>query len=439
MASEVKKYAIGGFAVFAAYGTDLTSDPSFVPVLTSGQRVKIEKINDDEGMVVLAVDETGAILKDADGKAIGDTVFPEEVEAEAEVEGDEEVVTETVAAEAPKAGKRAAGNGKAKPAAAEKVKAPTKAEQKAADKAAAEKAKADALAKKEADKAAALKAKEDAKAAKDAEKQKKAEAKLATPDNDDPLMIRVEETQSVTAAIAQEKSALAAAKMLVNRSEQTDFTLGGVLHNIYITGAFKTLGYDGKRGFSDYVEKELGVQYRKARYLISIYTTFAQVFRAKGITEEDLLKLGWSKAKELARIPVNKLVEDYDSLMSMASDGTKSRDELIAHINKNYEVITRNETVQAVSLKFRLIADAADTVNQALEKAKGLAGDGADLNKALEYMAGDWLNTAASETTMTLQSLIDLAQAQFGVTLVTADEAATGVQSDDEHVAEQAA
>ncbi|AHC30491.1 hypothetical protein CC53_gp074 [Rhizobium phage vB_RleS_L338C] len=451
MASEYKQ---GDIVAFKDYEDSAKAAEGFVAILEPGQTLRIEKVGDDGSLIVVAIDEEGAAILGDDNKPVADQVFPEEVEELAGDEATEETDTDGASAtdaataeeaapaktEAPApAGKRAAGTGKAKPAAAVKEKAPTAAEKKAKEKAdakaAAEKAKADAAAKKLADKEAADKAKADAKAAKEAEKQKKAEAKLATPDNDDPLMIRVDETKTVT-EILKDQSALEAAKMLVNRSEQTDFTLGGVLHNIYVTGAFKSIGYDGKRGFSDYVESELGVQYRKARYLITIYTTFAQVFRAKGITEDDLLKLGWSKAKELARIPVNKLVEDYDKLIAMAVDKEKSRDDLIAHIKDNYEVVQREETVKAIDLKFRLVADAADVVNQALEKAKGLVGEGADLNKALEYMAGDWLNTAASETTMTLQSLIDLASAQFGVTLVAAEEGST---SEAGEVAEQAA
>lgn len=448
MASE---YKVGDYATFKAYDEALSSEPGFVPNLEAGQLVRIETINDDGGMAVFAIDEDGNPILDGENKPVGDTLFPEEVEpfVDGEAEGSEEGVDgasatdEATAGEAapaeaaaPAAPKRSAGKGKT--AAAPKEKAPTKAELKAKEKAEKEAAKAkaikdkeDAKAKAAADKEAAAKVKAEEKAKKEAERA----AKLASSDNDDPLMIRVDETQSVKTIIASEKGALEAAKVLVNRSEQTDFTLGGVLHNIYVTGAFKTLGYDGKRGFSDYVERELGVQYRKARYLISIYTTFAQVFRAKGITEEDLLKIGWSKAKELARVPVDKLVADYDVLIAMAVSKEKSRDELIEHIKENYEVVQREEKVKAIDLKFRLVADAADVVNEALNKAKGLAGDGADLNKALEYMAGDWLNTAESQNTMTLQSLIDLAAAQFGVTL----EVVEGPVETSGEAAEQAA
>lgn len=424
------KYNKGDIALFADYGDDAKADANFAPILEAGQRVRVETVSDD-GIIVFAIDEEGNTLNDAEGNPVADTVFPEEM---GEIEGAEGAATETAPAaeapadEAPAAAekpKRSAG----KAAAAPKEKAPTKAEVKAQEKAEKEAAKQQAAADKEAakqkaaaDKEAAAKEKEEAKAKREADKKAREEAKAAKPDNDDPLMIRVEETKSVT-EVLKGRSAIEAAKMLVNRNEQTEFTLGGVLHHIYVTGEFKTLGYDGKRGFSDYVEQALGVAYRKARYLISIYTTFAQVFRAKGITEDDLLKLGWSKAKELARIPVNQLVENYDSLIAMASDGETSRDELIKHISENYEVTQRKETVKAIDFRFRLVADAAEMAKDALDQAKKLAGDNADDNKAFEYIVGDWLSTAESNNTMTLQSLIDLAAAQFGVTLVQSDTA----------------
>lgn len=46
-------------------------------------------------------------------------------------------------------------------------------------------------------------------------------------------------------------------------AEETFLSLGGVLSHIYETGAHKSLGYTGKRGFADYMLKELNIQYRE--------------------------------------------------------------------------------------------------------------------------------------------------------------------------------
>ncbi len=72
----------------------------------------------------------------------------------------------------------------------------------------------------------------------------------------------------------------------------------------------------GKRGFEDYIEKELGVKYRKARYLINIY----DYFTALGIDETKLGQMGWSKAKEL----VGKATkENFDELVEFANNHTR--------------------------------------------------------------------------------------------------------------------
>jgi hypothetical protein len=77
-----------------------------------------------------------------------------------------------------------------------------------------------------------------------------------------PLVQPIVDSQTVR-TILESKDMLDAAKELAVVAEETFISLGGVLHHIYETGAHKTLGYDGKRGFADYMLKALNIQYRK--------------------------------------------------------------------------------------------------------------------------------------------------------------------------------
>lgn len=104
---------------------------------------------------------------------------------------------------------------------------------------------------------------------------------------------------------------LKAAARLVERQDRDDFTLGGVLSHIQRYNLHCTLGYSGTSDFQQYIEQELGVKYRKARYLISIYECFSKL----GLDEQRLSAMGWSKAKELVRV-VNK--DNFDALADFA-------------------------------------------------------------------------------------------------------------------------
>jgi len=85
-------------------------------------------------------------------------------------------------------------------------------------------------------------------------------------------------------------------------------------------------------GFKDYVKQELRVGYRKARYLISIHRALAPL----GAGADQLRGLGWAKAKEIARVPVEHLARDLDALVQFALK--YKRYELIDHINARYGV-----------------------------------------------------------------------------------------------------
>jgi hypothetical protein len=225
---------------------------------------------------------------------------------------------------------------------------------------------------------------------------------------------------SVTAALAaQGGDALKAAKSLVDRAEQTDFTLGGVLRTIHETGVFKTLGFDGKRGFDEYVERTLGIASRKARYLMAIYTKFALL----GVDETRLEEIGWSKAKELARIEDAELKKDFTKLVKKATDST--RDELIEHIKTKYKVTTRggggDNSVKMVDFRFRLAEEEATTVTEGLKEACTAAGTD-DLNVGFAYLVGDWRNTGTGQD-LDLEQSMEMLCAKFGLQRITFTDA----------------
>lgn len=240
------------------------------------------------------------------------------------------------------------------------------------------------------------------------------------------LIVTISDSQSVIQLLA-EKDAISAAKYLLTQEQKTLYTLGGVLKHVNETGAYKSLGYDGKNGFNEFCENELGVKYRKAMYMITIYSTFQQI----GVAEDELERIGWSKLAELARIPVDKLTDDLDDLLTRAKSGT--RDGLVEHIKEHYEVATQAARVKKTKFSFSVVEAEGETVRRALDHAKTLAQTD-DINVAFLHVCGDWMNNAQG-TDLDLNAFVALAVSRFGREAIEARLAETedeeGNQSDD--------
>jgi hypothetical protein len=219
------------------------------------------------------------------------------------------------------------------------------------------------------------------------------------------------------AMVLSEQDALEAAEALAVKAEETYFTLGGVLAHIYYGDIYKRAGFNGKRGFEEYVEQRLNINYRKAMYLIDIYTTF----RRLGVDEKRLSQIGWSKAKELTK---HATKENFEELVEIAD--TKSRAELQEYIRSEL-VNPSNETgerVRRTTMKFVLFADQAESVTRAINLAKERVGSDNE-NQALEYIAIEWL-TQNEGVEVSLEDAMRALEAKYGVILSVGD-GSTGI------------
>lgn len=375
-------YKIGDYAIFGGYQAQPEGGDE---ILQKDDPVKIVSF-DDNGLdiIVVKVDEEGEEIVDDQNEPVAvERVYVEELiratvveEAEAETPAEPEAEAETEA------------------------EAPAKAAPK--KKAAAKKAPAKKATKKTA-----------------VEAEPEAETSAAITVSDVVVAPSVAE-------ILSQSDALTAAKTLVERAEQTDFTLGGVLANIQETGAYKRAGYSGKGAFDNYVKAELFMEKRKAYYLINIYSKFMRC----GIPEAKLAEIGWSKAKELVRVDDDALRDNYDQLFEYAKDN--NREDLISYLKTNYAVASRGQTVRMVSFTFRLAEEEAEAARTAITEAQAIIGE-ADPNKAFAYILGDWRNSAAGSD-MTLDDFVAMAEAKFGVTLT-----ATPVEGDEPQAEEEQA
>lgn len=239
----------------------------------------------------------------------------------------------------------------------------------------------------------------------------------------------VEDSRRVTALLA-EQDALDAAKALITQVDEAYFTLGGVLSHIYYEGIYKTISadYNGKKGFALYTAKELNVAYRKAMYLIDIYTTF----RRLGADETQLSRIGWSKAKELTRFAT---VDNFDELLEAAAGMT--REELVPHLRSSYvdaETGQHVEQIQQQRRTFVLTGDQIQNVEIAISTARQNMDSDSD-GVALDAICTEWL-TIYGQTEMRLEDYLRFLEAKFGVRLVPESAVAeVSVDSADKEIA----
>ena len=370
------------------------SDPSMTDdqkILVPGQILKITAVKGEGDAREYEAVQTGV------DDPLGDTVFPEEIKA-----------APTTAAGAKTAAK------------VEKLNTPEtpKSDAKAAKKVAEAKEKA---APAPAVEKAAAKGKGKAKAAETPAAAEPAAAVETPPQAAQRVVegqvVTVQDTAAV-AALLREHDALTAAKQLVQQQEETYFALGGVLNHIYTEGTFKLAGYEGKRGFETYVETELGVAYRKAMYLIGIYT----YFRSLGVDEKRLAEIGWSKAKELVGVATPETFDDY---VNFAAD--HSREELKAHIASGSTSAgdgTASTQVEKKRFTFVLHGDAAVGVERALGAAQAeIEGEPANkLSMAFEMIVTEWAMTKEG-VEVSLEDALVAIETRFGVRLGLLDEA----------------
>lgn len=208
-------------------------------------------------------------------------------------------------------------------------------------------------------------------------------------------------TSDVTAELGEDGSdAVKAAKRLLETAERTYYTLGGVLAYIDRNATYegvKVKGekpYQGKEGFALFCSEHLGVEYRKARYLINIY----EAFSGAGLNATKIANIGWSKAKELVAILVAEpeAADKWIELAKTSSTG-KLQESVKARLTKigAKQHGNSNERTRSVICKFVVHADEGKVVEQALALAKEQSDTESD-SEAFAYIVKEWISYQGS-------------------------------------------
>lgn len=170
---------------------------------------------------------------------------------------------------------------------------------------------------------------------------------------------------------------------LVDRARQLNadignsyIELGKVCKTMIAQGVPDQLGYED---IGEFFEKEIGLHYRKARYLTAI-ATFIEEHQ---LSEHEVGQLGWSKAKELVGAPAEKVTELLELAPKVSTEELKERIREAKNVNSDATLKAK----KTLNLKF--FDDQMIVVDSGLDLAcKVYETD----NKALAFfkMVSDW-------------------------------------------------
>lgn len=168
---------------------------------------------------------------------------------------------------------------------------------------------------------------------------------------------------------------------LNNETEMTMFKLGGVLSLIQANG-----WYSPYASFREFVEKDLGMHYRKATYWSAIYNHLAE----SKVPWEKVKSVGWTKLKEIAEVLT---VDNVDEWVKIATSQTTLQliETVKAHKQKDAPKALEDQSSKTVTtMTFKVHEDQKEIVKTALEKAKENSGTTVD-TAALEFICMDYL------------------------------------------------
>jgi hypothetical protein len=164
-----------------------------------------------------------------------------------------------------------------------------------------------------------------------------------------------------------------------------DWTLGGILYNVKVSGAYKTINdnkYDQKKGWEMFIDEQIGIDYRKAMYLVDIYSKFTR----HGVKKEVAARLGWSKASRISAVMDN---ENTEELVALADDS--SFRDLEDTIRTEYKTkgATKGTKIKRMGFRFRIAEEGGAIVADYLEQARNELGLD-NLDDTFQHIVTEW-------------------------------------------------
>jgi hypothetical protein len=197
------------------------------------------------------------------------------------------------------------------------------------------------------------------------------------------------------------------------RIEESFVQFAEQLHDIWRNGYFLQWGYSS---FREYVEDELSLKYRRARYLTSI----ASAVQELGLDWSDVQAIGWTKARSLLPYLRNNDSQNSDEWLEYARESTVK--ELENRIKTGVAPSEEESDVQVpTKVKYTLEFDLEQSqlFSDCVEHAQRMF-DVDDIPDAVESIFYDWMARAGTTLSKaSLQEVADWLYDTYGVTTMS--------------------
>jgi hypothetical protein len=145
---------------------------------------------------------------------------------------------------------------------------------------------------------------------------------------------------------------------------------------------------DDLKSFDEFLEKRFPHSRRKAYYLMAIHEHLQR------IPKSDLQKLGWTKAKELAKI-ARREGQDFESAIWLQKADGMHAEEFKHEVKRQ---LSGRETVRREPIYFTMSKSQTAVVEHALAIAASILGHHKSRAYALEMICADFVAGASRET-----------------------------------------
>src|SRR5579862_2428374 len=145
---------------------------------------------------------------------------------------------------------------------------------------------------------------------------------------------------------------------------------------------------DNLKSFDEFLEKRFPESRRKAYYLMAIHEHLPRIAKA------DLRLIGWTKARELAKV-ARRERQDFDCAPWVHKAQELHREEFKREVERH---LTGKETEPWEILYFKVYKSQLPVIEQALETAALMLGNDKSRSYCLEMICADFLAGASLET-----------------------------------------
>lgn len=208
----------------------------------------------------------------------------------------------------------------------------------------------------------------------------------------DPLAKLAKDIESLTS----QKEVEARIADTFKQDALNEFALGGLFTKLNEIGDFGEY-----KNFAEYVEATYDVKYRKARYLMAIYSVLIDL----QIPYAEVQHVGWTKLKELVPVLTSDNWKGWiEKAVTMNTDtlAAEVKAAVVGGSNDSSDVKDAQPVKTVVSKTLKLHEDQLETFNDAVAKAKSAIGTDSD-TVAIDAILMEYLGNAPAKSAKTVE------------------------------------